>query len=492
MAFAESDGAMQVSSNAREHERARFHAARRKVFGEMRRHGGRVKLTLLLPFNLGVLGLLAARGESTTRAVIQAIPTALILLGVMQKSRTRCASEEREAFPLCMAALSYFVAIANTGGLASPLLVTGVGFLLGTSLGDAPRRTVTFGTFMAGFLALAFLSHTPLGELAPPLTPTNAYSTPEYVTIACASLLFVTYGVWKTGDAITLAYERVAFELATRREELCSESEDRTRALEGIAARLAHEVKNPLAAIKGLSAHMARNATDSKSAERLSIVAAEADRLQAIVDGFLSFSRGFDDLKIGTVQPYEVARELALLLETRATEMGLTLEVTGEPGLALQADTRKVRQALLNLVLNAMQASSSGASVTIDVGRREAGNGARIRVIDRGAGMTQDVLERIRKPYFTTREGGSGLGVAVARGLIEQHGGQLRYESAPGRGTVAIVELPASTPTVVAGSPLPNPCRMLRPHEAPPEPTSDAPSPAPLPAPVPAPVIAKS
>jgi len=159
-------------------------------------------------------------------------------------------------------------------------------------------------------------------------------------------------GIFRMGFAITGGYERAALELAERREELCSENEDRTRALEGIAARLAHEVKNPLAAIKGLSTHMARNATDPKTAERLAIVAAEADRLQSIVDGFLSFSRGLDDLKLGPTRPYEIARELGVLLETRAEEAGVTIQTGGDEALELDADPRKLRQVLLNIVLN--------------------------------------------------------------------------------------------------------------------------------------------
>jgi len=243
-------------------------------------------------------------------------------------------------------------------------------------------------------------------------------------------------------------------ELAERREELCSENEDRTRALEGMAARLAHEVKNPLAAIKGLSTHMARNASDPKTAERLAIVAAEADRLQSIVEGFLTFSRGLDDLKLAPTRPYEVARELAVLLETRAEEAGVVLELGGDETLALDADSRKLRQALLNLVLNAIQASPRGATVHLEVAR--ACDGARITVRDGGTGMTPEVLDRIRKPYFTTKEAGTGLGLAVARGLVEQHGGRLDLKSVPGMGTTATVSLPMKAKACAR---LPNPVR---------------------------------
>src|SRR5258708_6407164 len=173
--------------------------------------------------------------------------------------------------------------------------------------------------------------------------------------------------MWR-GRGIGGAHERIALEPAARREELCDESEDRTRALEGIAARLAHEVKNPLSAIKGLSTHMARNATDPKVAERLAIVASEADRLRDIVDGFLSFSRGLDEMQVGPMRPFDLAHELSVLLEVRAAEASVALEVTGSTTLELNADRRKLRQVLLNLVLNALQASPEGKKVTIHVG----------------------------------------------------------------------------------------------------------------------------
>jgi signal transduction histidine kinase len=104
---------------------------------------------------------------------------------------------------------------------------------------------------------------------------------------------------------------------------------------------------------------------------------------------------------------------------------------------------------LFHLVVNAMQASAPGQVVTIDVGGPCPMSGKTpLRVIDRGEGMSPDVLERLKRPYFTTREGGTGLGVAVARALVEQHGGRLEIESAPGKGTTVTVELPRTPPAV--------------------------------------------
>jgi signal transduction histidine kinase len=430
------------NTSARELQtRARFEALRRRVFEEMGRTSARWRLTWILPFHILVIVMLVARGESLGRALAQAAVVAV--LGVLLFLRVNSDDWRLRIGTFVIGVAGYFVFLATTGGLASPLLVTGAVMMSAAAikLPDPPwLRQIVFGVFLLGFVVLAALSRTAAGLLDGPLTASGGWSSPEYVSLALLASAFAMTSVYGIGCAMTCGYERAALELAERREELCSENEDRTRALEGIAARLSHEVKNPLAAIKALSTHMARNATDTKTAERLAIVATEADRLQSIVDGFLSFSRGLDDLKLGAVKPHEVARELAVLLESRAADAGVVLDVSGDSSLVLDADARKLRQALLNLVLNAIQASPRGATVQVTVGVER--DGARITVRDDGVGMTADVLERIRKPYFTTKEGGTGLGVAVARGLVEQHGGRLEFKSASGKGTMVVMTLP--------------------------------------------------
>jgi signal transduction histidine kinase len=442
-------------------QRARFDALKRQMFAEMGCAIARFRIAWVVPFNLLVVVVLLLRGMSPVRLGIEVV--ALFGSVMMFKLRLRMMQRGDDSSPawhLLLGASFYFLGVANTGGIGSPLLVSCVPMLVSLALHpiDARTRSVFFSVFAGGIIALALAAHTAIGVLPVPLVATTPYPAPEYVLLAAGAFVLVIASVYFMGNGITHVYERVGYELAERREEICNESEDRTRALEGIAARLAHEVKNPLAAIKGLSTHMARNATDPKAAERLAIVAAEADRLQGIVDGFLSFSRGLDDLQLGPVVPHALARELVLLLETRAADVGVNLEVKGSEELVLNADGRKLRQALLNLVLNAMQASPSGETVTIEIAKC-CGGAACLKVIDRGQGMTAEVLERIRKPYFTTREGGTGLGVAVSRGLIEQHGGQLRYDSRPGKGTTVTIDMPACAKAAAAKQKLPNPVR---------------------------------
>jgi signal transduction histidine kinase len=445
-----------------EHQKARFEALRGRIFDEVHRASSRWRLTLLLPVLMLIVAILIAGGEGPVRAGIQCTSVSVVAMLFMALARPHHDHSSLKVVSLPLGLLSYFALLATTGGLASPLLVMGTLLICAaatTTYRPAWLRPALSIGIIAGFASLAALSRSSVGELVGGLAPVGGVPSAEYLCITLFAAAFATMGVYRLGHALTCSYERAALELVERRAELCNENEDRTRALEGMAARLAHEVKNPLAAIKGLSTHMARNSTDPKAAERLAIVAAEADRLQSIVDGFLSFSRGLDDLNVAPTRPHQVARELAVLLEARAQEAGVAIAVEGDEALEIDADARKLRQALLNIVLNAIQASPRGASVAIGVASSPCA-GSRITVRDEGTGMTPEILERIRKPHFTTKEGGTGLGVAVARGLVEQHGGRLEFTSAPGRGTTVSIVMPAKAKPC---SMLPNPAKNLKP-----------------------------
>jgi signal transduction histidine kinase len=448
------DPALRTSTARAAQQRLRFEALRRRVFAEQEEGSARWRLMWMLPFQLGIVALLILAGESHGRAAAQVIVVAVnALLFIV---RTRSPHPVLRKFGILVGVGSYFVLLMTTGGLASPLLImTAILLAAAAFTVHDPRwlKPAVFLVLFGGMVVLSLVWRSALTGIPYPLADANGI-TALYVVVAFITTVFVMMGVYRMGAKMTHGYERAALELAERREELCSAGEDRSRALEGLAARLAHEVKNPLAAIKGLSTHMARSATDEKTAERLAIVAAEADRLQSIVDGFLSFSRGLDDLEVAPVKPHEIVHELDVLLETRAEEAGVKLVVTGDPSLQLDADGPKLRQALLNLVLNAIQASPRGSTVTLKVASEC--QGARITVHDDGVGMTPEVLDRIRKPYFTTKEGGTGLGVAVARGIVEQHGGHMDIRSASGKGTTVSILLPMKAKPCMK---LPNPLR---------------------------------
>ncbi len=410
----------------------RLVAVRRQVLSRMYEKTLRWRLAWFVPFNAVVFAMLWAR---PTHAICNALQVGTLLVCIvfaMGRFRT-------SVWPFIWQAVHYFVGVTITGALESPLLPLGLPIVASAViiLESRVSKWIVAGVFVAGAIELAIAEL--LGAHVLVMEPRLGW------VVATASLSFAIVALVRIGLDVEGAYTELALELAARREEVFAESEDHARSLEGVAARLAHEVKNPLAAIKGLSTHMARGAGDPKTAERLGIVAQEADRLQAIVDGFLGFTRGLDDLRLARVVPYEAASELVVLLETRAQEADVTIEVVGDERAEVLADARKLRQALLNVVLNAMQASPRGRVVTIGIARATPDT-VRVRVVDRGEGMEAAVLERIRKPYFTTRAGGSGLGVTIARAFVEQHGGSMTIESELRKGTTVTIELRAEGP----------------------------------------------
>lgn len=424
--------------------RARYHALHSPPVELAQRLARNRHLAVLMLQTL-TLALLALGGFPAGRLGIHA--GICVFYAVVCRSPSFPIAERTKMRLLVWSLLSYGAWLVNTGGLTSPLLPLGLGMIL-PALMIFDTRSLRF-IFAAGalllLLAATLVSASPLGTLLPPLALVGSRPSIEYLTIMAGSIVVTVINVANFWAVVSSAYAKVAVELGTRREELCMMGEDRVRELEGAAAKLAHEMKNPLASIKALSAHLAHCPTlDSRTVERLEVVSTEADHLEAIVDGFLSLSRGLGELQVERLQPYAAASELKLLLDERAAQADVVLEVTGDAGVEVMADARKLQRVLFYLTMNAIQASGVGKTVTIDV--RAATDGVLIRVIDRGEGMCRVKLERLQKPPYSTRKGGAGLGVAVARVLVDQHGGHLTFESAPRSGTTVTVALPSRPP----------------------------------------------
>src|SRR4051812_28851489 len=347
---------MQLSA-AEVRRRARYHALRGGPPAEVTQVVARTRRFLVLLFQVAALVLLATRGFPLARLIVHAGICVFYLalcrypVQVTVRAKTRM---------LVVGLLSYGAWLANTGGLSSPLLPLGLGLLPPALLffDSGRQRTRFFAGALALLLGVALLSFWPAGALVPPLAPRGGHASPEYLALIVGAILVTAIQISGFWAHMAAAYDRVALELGTRREELCSLGEDRTREMEGAAAHLAHEMKNPLASIKCLSAHLARGCSlDARTVERLEVVSAEADRLESIVDGFLSLSRGLGELEVESMRPHQVALELKLLLEVRAREAGVNMEVAGPQELELAADRRRIHRALFYLVMNAVQAS---------------------------------------------------------------------------------------------------------------------------------------
>ncbi len=345
---------------------------------------------------------------------------------------------------LAVAAVGTAIIALGTGGLGSPLV-----FLL-------PVLAVTFGIFLdppaifavIGFqvLATAGLAALGLATGAPAALPALGQATTLSTLVDWGILTFVLVGGAGLGRVIRKTFDGMVRRALSAQEESLRAYQEREAELSALAAEIAHELKNPLASVKGLAALLAPAVADPRSAERLSVLRREVDRLQAILDEFLNFSRPLVPLALGSTDVGAIAREVAMLHEGMARDRGVAVEVHG--GGRARCDPRKVKQILINLVQNALDASPPGHLVVIEV--QDGAETARLAVLDRGPGLDPALEGRVFEPGVTTKAGGSGLGLTVARAIARQHGGELRLAPREGGGLRAELTLPARAPTEVA------------------------------------------
>jgi signal transduction histidine kinase len=325
-----------------------------------------------------------------------------------------------------------FVLVGLTGGFEGPLapllFAAAASVVIAHGRGRQTRVAVAFVGAACVFFAAA-----PATWFAIPLTSL------ENAVVAAAATLHVVALVTMTTVALTDAQREALALLDASREESIAAAEDRARAIESVGARVGHELKNPLAAIKGLVQLLARTIEEDKSKNRIDVVLREIGRMESIVAEYLSFSRPLSDMRVERVELADVADDVVAVLEARALAADVRLRREGKAG-ALEGDPRRLKEALLNLVANAVEATRVGGAVTVTLA--DDANGACVTVEDTGRGLAAADLERLGTPYFTTRKGGTGLGVVLARAVIGQHGGTLVYASELGRGTTATVRIP--------------------------------------------------
>jgi signal transduction histidine kinase len=208
--------------------------------------------------------------------------------------------------------------------------------------------------------------------------------------------------------------------------------------LEQLGMKFAHELKNPLTGVKALVQLGLRNPAETPSHDRLAVVEREVTRMQEILQRYLSFTRQAQELTQSRIDLGPFVSDALLGLSAWAAEARVQLISYGDA--TIDGDPRALKEALVNLVANGIEATSPGGAVVVEV--RASGDGAEIVIRDTGRGMPPEMLARVGTPFFTTREDGTGLGVVLARSVFAQHGGSLRYESEPGRGTTVRATLP--------------------------------------------------
>ncbi len=229
-----------------------------------------------------------------------------------------------------------------------------------------------------------------------------------------------------------------------------AERDRRLAALGNLAAGVAHEIRNPLNALgMGLQRLVRewRLAPDEDQAEFRrfgGVLQGEVHRLNDIVERFLVLARP-PRLALVACPVAKHLEELVALMREEASVKGIAIETKlAVDGVTARLDCAQARQALLNLVVNALQAMSPGATLRVSAAAHD--GSLEVAIADTGRGIPPEQLDRIFEPYFTTKEGGTGLGLPLARRIIEAHGGSIRVNSQVGVGTTIHVRLPLAGP----------------------------------------------
>jgi len=278
--------------------------------------------------------------------------------------------------------------------------------------------------------------------------PIERRSGPDAVVDVAASPLFNGQG--EIDGCVIVLRDRSAH----RRLEKLEHERERLEAFGRIAAGLAHEIKNPLGGIQGAGELLARRAEDDRARQTAELVVREATRIASLVDDFMVFARG-DRLRLLPVNLHRLLDGILELLSHDPLAAGVRFERLYDPSLPeIMADSDRLTQVFLNLARNALQSMEGRTECALRVttgmtlDHRIAVEEGRplptlaVWIADNGVGMSPEELRLATTPFFTTRSGGTGLGLAVSEYWVAQHQGELHLESEKGVGTQARVTLP--------------------------------------------------
>jgi signal transduction histidine kinase/type II secretory pathway pseudopilin PulG len=250
------------------------------------------------------------------------------------------------------------------------------------------------------------------------------------------SVQVITEGGTRMGALVTLrdldSIERISRQLQVS---------ERLAALGRVTAGVAHEVKNPLNSMRLWLENLKECLPEGDEMPRqaVAVLDSEIDRLDSVVKRFLDFMRT-PEMRLEETQLEDLLREIAEVAHPQMVRAGVQLETSYGDLPPLNVDRALLKQALLNLVLNAIEAMPQGGRLTLALERR--GDRAEIRVADTGKGIAPEHRARVFQLFFTTRPGGSGIGLASAYRAVQLHDGEIDFDSEVGRGTTFRIDLP--------------------------------------------------
>lgn len=215
---------------------------------------------------------------------------------------------------------------------------------------------------------------------------------------------------------------------------------ERLAALGQAVAEITHEIKNPLVMIGGFARQLVKRAEDDVQQTKLTTIVREVDRLERLLAELKDLYRP-RDLRIAQFDLNDLLREIASLAMDSRTSENISIRLADEaPHAFIDADREKIKQVLLNVIKNSMEAMREGGEIIIS--SECSGDKITLKIIDNGPGIPEEILDKIFSPFFTTKEGGTGLGLCVSKRIIEEHpGSSFAISSQPGHGVEVVITL---------------------------------------------------
>lgn len=255
--------------------------------------------------------------------------------------------------------------------------------------------------------------------------------------------MMVLFGLLASGWILALVLYRF-----TRREEqhhLEMARQESLAQLGEMGAMLAHEIRNPLAGIKGYAQIIEKKPQDERNSSFAHRIVTEILRLEELVSDLLAYARADKD-SMTTIDICEVIENTASLLRHEAEQLQIKIIRDCQEGILITGNMDRLSQALLNLGKNAIQAMPEGGTLQITAG--VTGKLVTIRVRDDGHGISQEEMSKIFEPFYTTKARGTGLGLALCKRIAEEHGGKVTVQSVIGEGTSVSISIPIRQNTV--------------------------------------------
>ena len=256
-------------------------------------------------------------------------------------------------------------------------------------------------------------------------------------------------------NQVSIALENARLYSDLKRSREIIERSDRLSAIGTMAAGLAHEIRNPLVSIRTFTQLLPERIEDEEFRTKfLDLTLSEVDRICLLVNELLAFARPAP-AELQHVDLNDCLERICLLLESQARGASVLLKFAGTDGLpSVTADEDQVKQVVMNVILNAIQACADGGG-NVQVSTSHSSNadsvseGVSIRVSDDGRGIEPARLEHIFDPFYTTRSEGTGLGLSIAHQIITRHGGAINVSTEIGTGTTFVIDLPTEPPAGV-------------------------------------------